>query len=231
MSKYNKETLERQIFEENLSYEEMGRIYECSGSNIKKVARKFGIELPQRRKINECEVFSRPRVKLDGKQPYNDKIKLYEVCDEDFIESVKESQNWKQLFVSVGYSSKSKPETKEAIIIRCENLNIEIPFLKSDFINENSVLLKTKGEIFSNRKNWQSARSGIRNIAQKIYMKNNLNPQCYICGYNKHVEVCHIKPVSEFNDSITIQEINSLDNLVGLCPNCHWEFDNGMLKL
>jgi len=93
MSKYNKETLERQIFEENLSYEEMGRIYECSGSNIKKVARKFGIELPQRRKINECEVFSRPRVKLDGKQPYNDKIKLYEVCDEDFIESVKESQN------------------------------------------------------------------------------------------------------------------------------------------
>jgi hypothetical protein len=25
--------------------------------------------------------------------------------------------------------------------------------------------------------------------------------------------------------------VNSLDNLVGLCPNCHWEFDHGLLQL
>jgi hypothetical protein len=24
--------------------------------------------------------------------------------------------------------------------------------------------------------------------------------------------------------------VNSLDNLVGLCPNCHWEFDHGLLQ-
>jgi hypothetical protein len=25
--------------------------------------------------------------------------------------------------------------------------------------------------------------------------------------------------------------VNSLDNLVGLCPNHHWEFDHGLLQL
>jgi predicted restriction endonuclease len=26
-----------------------------------------------------------------------------------------------------------------------------------------------------------------------------------------------------------VDEINSLTNLVGLCPNHHWEFDNNLL--
>ena len=30
------ENLKRMVFEENLSYEEIGRRYECSGSNIKR---------------------------------------------------------------------------------------------------------------------------------------------------------------------------------------------------
>ena len=44
---------------DKLSYEEIGRKYGCSGSNIKKVARRIGIELPQRRKINPCETFNK----------------------------------------------------------------------------------------------------------------------------------------------------------------------------
>ncbi len=60
-SKWNaeKENLEQLIKIEKLSYEEIGRRYECSGSNIKKVALRLGIELPQRRKINECETFNK----------------------------------------------------------------------------------------------------------------------------------------------------------------------------
>jgi hypothetical protein len=27
-----------------------------------------------------------------------------------------------------------------------------------------------------------------------------------------------------------ISVVNALDNLVGLCRNCHWEFDNGLLQ-
>ena len=36
--------------EDNLSYEEIGRIYGCSGVNIKKVMKKRGISLPIRSK-------------------------------------------------------------------------------------------------------------------------------------------------------------------------------------
>ncbi len=41
-----KENLERLINKEKVSYEDIGRKYHCSGSNIKKVAKKLGIILP-----------------------------------------------------------------------------------------------------------------------------------------------------------------------------------------
>ena len=44
------ENLKNYVFVENLSYEEIGRIYNCSGSNIKKVMQRRGIELPIRSK-------------------------------------------------------------------------------------------------------------------------------------------------------------------------------------
>ena len=52
------ENLKRYVFEDNLSYEEIGRLYECSGANIKKVMRNRGIKLPIRSKNN-------------GKPPHN----------------------------------------------------------------------------------------------------------------------------------------------------------------
>lgn len=59
MSKYIKEELEQLIFEDNLSYEEIGRRYGCTGANIKKQAKKLGIELPKRRTINNNEHFNK----------------------------------------------------------------------------------------------------------------------------------------------------------------------------
>ena len=60
-SKWFKEKayLEQAILVDKLSYEEIGRKYGCSGSNIKKVAQRIGIELPQRRKINSSETFNK----------------------------------------------------------------------------------------------------------------------------------------------------------------------------
>lgn len=51
--------LEQAILVDKLSYEEIGRKYGCSGSNIKKVAQRIGIELPQRRKVNPNETFNK----------------------------------------------------------------------------------------------------------------------------------------------------------------------------
>ena len=54
----------------------------------------------------------------------------------------------------------------------------------------------------------------------------NRTQTCFICGYDKHVQVCHIRPVFDFPATATVSEINSQDNLVLLCPNHHWEFDH-----
>ena len=51
------------LIKEGLSYEEIGRRYKCSGSNIKKVAIRLGIELSPRRKINAKEKFNRGTAK------------------------------------------------------------------------------------------------------------------------------------------------------------------------
>lgn len=54
---------------------------------------------------------------------------------------------------------------------------------------------------------------------------------CQNCGYAKHTNLCHIKPFASFSVNATIGEIHAESNLMVLCPNCHWEFDNGLLKL
>lgn len=70
----------------------------------------------------------------------------------------------------------------------------------------------------------------IRARARYLALKNNMN-KCAVCGYDKHVEIAHIKPISEFEKTDLIESINNIDNLIALCPNCHWEFDNNLLKL
>lgn len=55
--------------------------------------------------------------------------------------------------------------------------------------------------------------------------------QCLSCGYSLHVDVCHVRDVSDFPKASTIGEVNAPENLVALCKNHHWEFDNGHLAV
>ena len=55
--------------------------------------------------------------------------------------------------------------------------------------------------------------------------KELIKKPCFICGYDKHVELCHIKPISEFPPETLVSEVNDISNVVQLCRNCHWEFD------
>jgi hypothetical protein len=88
----------------------------------------------------------------------------------------------------------------------------------------------TKNELFGKAKNWQSARTCIRKHAAFIYNKYAGTKCCINCGYHKHIEICHITAVSKFLGNSLITDINSIENLIGLCPNCHWEFDNNLLS-
>lgn len=213
MSKYNKEELEHLILDEKLSYEEIGRRFKVTGNAIKKAALRLGIKLPQRRSVNNKETFNKG-VSI-----------LNKVCDAQFIEIINTSTGWNEIINKLGYKVNGS-NTRENILKRCEQLHIVPNILKVSLISN-----KTKGELFANRKNWQSARSAIQKDARKIYFDNNQSPKCAICGYTNHIEVAHIKAVSKFTEETPISTINSITNLIGLCPNHHWEYDNGMLKL
>lgn len=68
----------------------------------------------------------------------------------------------------------------------------------------------------------------IRDNAQIIYKNSKRLDRCEKCSYKYHYHVCHIKPIHMFDLDTPVSEINALDNLIALCPNCHWEMDNGL---
>lgn len=86
----------------------------------------------------------------------------------------------------------------------------------------------TYGEVINKAKYQKNSR--IRGLARVAYKKSGLPRTCLMCGYATHIEVCHIKPISSFDDNAKITEINNIDNLAPLCPNCHWELDNFILN-
>lgn len=91
-------------------------------------------------------------------------------------------------------------------------------------LGEYKEMLSLKGKHLS----W--AFSHVRGL-NRITNKHLSALPCANCGYDKHVHLHHIKPLSEFPDSATIAEVNSPSNNIQLCPNCHWEADNGLLDV
>ena len=75
-----------------------------------------------------------------------------------------------------------------------------------------------------------SAYALIRSRARAIAKKIGLT-KCMKCGYDLHVEIAHIKRISDFTEDTFINVINDPSNLLALCPTHHWEFDNGIILL
>ena len=90
--------------------------------------------------------------------------------------------------------------------------------------------IMSKKELLEKKGTRHGARTAIANHARKLYMSSSLPKRCAICGYDKHVDVAHIRRVSSFPDEALIGEINSIINLMPLCPTHHWEFDNNLLE-
>lgn len=78
------------------------------------------------------------------------------------------------------------------------------------------------------KRNYQ-INSRIRELARKVFEKSGIEKKCVNCGYDKHIEICHIKGISEFDGNTPISEINDINNIIALCPNCHWELDHNIL--
>lgn len=67
--------------------------------------------------------------------------------------------------------------------------------------------------------------SYIRKHAAKIIDKNNIKRECINCFFSLFTEICHIKPISDFPPNTLLKDVNNIDNLAILCPNCHVCFD------
>jgi predicted restriction endonuclease len=93
------------------------------------------------------------------------------------------------------------------------------------------ILNLTKNELYNKHGIYYKFRAVIRKHAHFVYWNTRNEKKCSVCGYDKFIEVCHIKSVSSFDDDAKIRDINNTSNLIGLCPNHHKEFDNGLLKL
>ncbi len=87
----------------------------------------------------------------------------------------------------------------------------------------------TIGEL-RNRYTKYAFHAKIRGLARYIYKKDKRPMCCLICGYSKHVDICHIKAISQFGDGCYVSDVNKLENLMSLCKNHHWEFDNNFLS-
>lgn len=140
----------------------------------------------------------------------NDNQKVSEVRKKYFCNSSCSAK-----FNNLEREKKQKEEKKE--IVRPERFSFFNGITKKKFFEKKGIYYKFRAEI--------------RKHAQYVYEKNKGDKTCKVCGYDKHIQVCHIISVSSFSDESLITEINSKDNLVGLCPNHHWEFDHGYLKL
>lgn len=71
----------------------------------------------------------------------------------------------------------------------------------------------------------------LRRHARLVYERSGLPMECCVCGYERGLDVCHIRPVGDFPDTALVGEVNSLDNLMVLDKLCHWEYDNGLLLI
>lgn len=120
---------------------------------------------------------------------------------------------------------KRKPEN---VCIVCN-----IPIVKrrkycpSCFYEHNHKDMTLEAAIYCNHHR-SSAFALVRTRARSIVAKLKIE-KCQMCGY-PHIETAHIKPISSFPLTTMLSEINCLENLAALCPNCHWEYDHGLLK-
>ena len=110
----------------------------------------------------------------------------------------------------------------------CEKCGAEAVYRKKFCSNCNPI----KGADWSKRtlsfvRSVMDFHARVRELARKTYSNLDRPQKCANCGYTKHLEICHIKSIQDFPEDTPISVINSPDNLIALCPNCHWELDNG----
>ena len=131
------------------------------------------------------------------------------------------------------YNNRAFPKRKRRVVY-CKSCGSETEYRRSyckscDPTKPKDFSNVTVGDI--RLKAHYQANAWTRKLARRTYYASDRPKCCLKCGYSKHFEVCHVRPIQDFPDDTLISVVNALENLVALCPNCHWEYDHGMLSL
>jgi len=142
---------------------------------------------------------------------------------------------------AASFNNKTKPKRAKKKIITCQDCGVayfmqdrrrsrcescyETWSVRWDNVTLGQLTEKCKSK--GNHSSWKysEARGHCRRL-------NKHRPQvCQVCDYSKHVEMCHIKPLASFPPSAKLADVNDPSNIYILCPNHHWELDNGHLDM
>lgn len=120
------------------------------------------------------------------------------------------------------YANGSQPGSWSRI---CEDCKLRKP-RNVDWDLESKASLRGMGN-----SNFGGRLPYLRALSRKAYVNSGQPMNCKVCGYSLHVDICHVRDVKDFPEEALVRDINALSNLVALCKNHHWEFDNGHLCL
>lgn len=90
---------------------------------------------------------------------------------------------------------------------------------------------RTLGEVRASYTSKPAFNKAMRMDARDRLLRTGIENECFICGETRQVDICHIKPISEFDDETLIEVVNGPENNIVLCPLHHRLLDNNMLDL
>ena len=123
---------------------------------------------------------------------------------------------------SVTNANRVSPKIK-ARVYTCRDCGVVVTARRKKCKSCNAVKDLRLSEVIYTKHHRSTAYSLVRVRARAS--TKGMDKVCQKCGYDKHVEVCHIRPISDFPLDSLISEVNHPLNLVLLCPNCHSELD------
>ena len=199
-----KEELKKLILDEKLSYEEIGRRYDVSGTAIKKKAKRLGIDIPKKRKINSKETFNKGCSKKEKS--------VCENCGKEFISSNNSKGRFCSRYCYMEYQKKSSGESSEEYK--------DISFGKKTILKNCHIHGLTEFVKSGPKDDFRCKKCRVDYVTKKRRLnKRKLveykGGKCEICGYDRCInalEFHHLDP-NEKEFGISNKSIRSFEKL------------------
>ena len=217
-----KELLLELYIEKEMSITSIAKELNKNSKTISKYLDKF--DIPKRTRINpsqivECKECGKSRTKkyADIKKTKNNFCS--KSCSAKYTNRHRDSSTYRQLEGKCR-DCDSPIRSQLTYCKKCWNKK------SADYLSDNETI---KDVVYRDHHK-SSAFAKIRGRARLKAKKEGWN-SCKVCGYDKHIEIAHIRAIADFSEDALVSEVNDIENLAPLCPTCHWELDNSLIKL